>query len=498
MRLAVLIAVAAMALSACVAGPDYRKPDIATPAAYSGTKLLPETPANARAADLDAWWAQFQDSELDSLVDRAMRGNLDLQSAASRIRAAREQIIVAGASGLPAVNADADINHIRLSQNSGLSQLAGQLGGGPSAGQAGGQTGGRQAGGSGFALPRGGFTSYALGFDASWEIDVFGGVRRSVEAAQARAEQTLWASRDSEISVSAEIANDYFMLRVVQRQIGVARDQIERQRQTLALTDARYKQGFVTELDVHQQRAQLALLEASLPTLDAQATAQIHALGVLLGEQPDALQAELAPMQPLSSAVVRIPVGLPSDLLRRRPDIRAAERALAASNADIGVAVADLFPKFNLSGMFDFVSLDLRNLLDSASRQYGGTAAISWPIFDGDRIRANIRIRDEQNRQALYAYRMTVIRALQDVEDALTRYADERKRNDALRNTLAEAQSAADVARGQYRAGLVDVTPVLTAQGTVLDAQNQLAQSDGSLDRDLVSLYKALGGGWKQ
>jgi outer membrane protein TolC len=435
MRLAVLIAVAAMALSACVAGPDYRKPDIATPAAYSGTKLLPETPANVRAADLDAWWAQFQDSELDSLVDRAMRGNLDLQSAASRIRAAREQTIVAGASGLPAVNADADINHIRLSQNSGLSQLAGQLGGGPSAGQAGGQTGGRQAGGSGFALPRGGFTSYALGFDASWEIDVFGGVRRSVEAAQARAEQTLWASRDSEISVSAEIANDY---------------------------------------------------------------AQIHALGVLLGEQPDALQAELAPMQPLSSAVVRIPVGLPSDLLRRRPDIRAAERALAASNADIGVAVADLFPKFNLSGMFDFVSLDLRNLLDSASRQYGGTAAISWPIFDGDRIRANIRIRDEQNRQALYAYRMTVIRALQDVEDALTRYADERKRNDALRNTLAEAQSAADVARGQYRAGLVDVTPVLTAQGTVLDAQNQLAQSDGSLDRDLVSLYKALGGGWKQ
>jgi NodT family efflux transporter outer membrane factor (OMF) lipoprotein len=388
--------------------------------------LLPETPSNARAADLDAWWAQFQDSELDSLVDRAMRGNLDLQTAASRIRAAREQIIVAGASGLPAVNADADVNHIRLSQNSGLSQLASQLGGGPSAGQ-GGQTGGSRAGG-GFALPGGGFTSYMLGFDASWEIDAFGGVRRSVEGAEARAEQALWESRDSHVSVSAEIANDYFMLRVAQRQIAVAHDQIERQRQALALTEARYKQGFVTELDVHQQRAQLASLEASLPTLDAEATAQIHALGALLGESPDTLQAELAPTQALPSPAVPVPVGLPSDLLRRRPDIRAAERALAASNADIGVAVADLFPKFNLSGMFDFVSLDLRNLLDSGSRQYGGTAAITWPIFDGNRIRANIRIRDEQNRQALYAYRKSVIRALQDVEDALTRYADERAR----------------------------------------------------------------------
>jgi NodT family efflux transporter outer membrane factor (OMF) lipoprotein len=372
------------------------------------------------------------------------------------------------------------------------------LGGAGSRGQGGAQAGGGQSGG-GFALPGGGFTSYTVGFDASWEIDVFGGVRRSVEAAEARAERALWEGRDSAVSVSAEIANDYFMLRTVQRQISITHDQIERQQQTLALIDARYKQGFVSELDVHQQRAQLASIEASLPALDTQAAAQIHALGALLGEQPDALQVELAPTHALQSADLRVPVlGLPADLLRRRPDIRAAERALAASNADIGVAVADLFPKFNLSGMFDFVSLDLRNLLDSASRQYGGTAAISWPIFDGNRIRANVHIRKEQNRQALYAYRNAVIRALQDVEDALTRYADERKRNDALRKTLAESQNAADIARAQYRAGLVDFTPVLTAQGTLLDTRNQLAQSDGSLDRNLVSLYKALGGGWKK
>lgn len=498
MRVTTLIVVATAMLSACVVGPDYRKPDITTPAAYSATKALPEASANGREADLDAWWTQFRDSELDSLIDRAMHGNLELQTAVSRIREAREQTIVAGAAALPAVNADADVNHTRLSQNSGISQLASQLGGGAgSSGQGGARAGGGQAGG-GFALPGGGFTSYTVGFDASWEIDVFGGVRRSVEAAEARAERALWESRDSAVSVSAEIANDYFMLRAVQRQISIAHDQIERQQQTLALTDARYKQGFVSELDVHQQRAQLASIEASLPALDAQAAAQIHALGALLGEQPDALQAELAPTHALQSVDLRVPVGLPADLLRRRPDIRAAERALAASNADIGVAVADLFPKFNLSGMFDFVSLDLRNLLDSASRQYGGTAAISWPIFAGNRIRANVRIREEQNRQALYAYRNAVLRALQDVEDALTRYADERKRNDALRKTLAEAQNAADIARAQYRAGLVDFTPVLTEQGTLLDTQNQLAQSDGSLDRNLVSLYKALGGGWKE
>ena len=497
MRVNTLIVVATAMLSACVVGPDYRKPDITTPAAYSAVKALPEASANEREADLDAWWMQFHDSELDTLVDRAMHGNLELQTAVSRIREAREQTIVAGAAALPAVNADADVNHTRLSQNSGLSQLASQLGGGASSGQGGAQAGGGHAGG-GFALPGGGFTSYTVGFDASWEIDVFGGVRRSIEAAQARAERALWESRDSAVSVSAEIASDYFMLRAVQRQISITHDQIERQQQALALLDARHKQGFVSELDVHQQRAQLASIEASLPALDAQAAAQIHALGALLGEQPDALQAELAPAHALPSVDLRVPVGLPADLLRRRPDIRAAERALAASNADIGVAVADLFPKFNLSGMFDFVSLDLRNLLDSASRQYGGTAAISWPIFDGNRIRANVRIREEQNRQALYAYRNAVIRALQDVEDALTRYADERKRNDALRKTLAEAQNAADIARAQYRAGLVDFTPVLTAQGTLLDAQNQLAQSDGSLDRNLVSLYKALGGGWKE
>jgi outer membrane protein TolC len=218
----------------------------------------------------------------------------------------------------------------------------------------------------------------------------------------------------------------------------------------------------------------------------------------LLGETPDALQAELALPSAAQSVASPLPIGLPSGLLRRRPDIRAAERALAASNAEIGAAVADLFPKLNLSGMFGFVSLELRTLLDNASRQYDAAAAITWPIFSGNRIRANIRIREEQRKQALYAYRKTVIRALQDVEDALSRYANEKKRNGVLGETLVEARGALDVARTQYLAGLVDLTPVLSAQAAVLDTESQRAESDGALDRDLVSLYKALGGGWRE
>jgi NodT family efflux transporter outer membrane factor (OMF) lipoprotein len=492
----VMVVAMTIALSGCMVGPDYRRPEIDTPADYSGTKQLSEMAAS-ETAELDDWWAQFHDRELDSLIDRAMRGNLDLQTAVSRIREAREQTIVAGAAALPSVNADADVNRTRLSQNGGLSQIAGQFAGAGGNGQGGAQAGGGQSGGAGIGVPGSAFTTYTLGFDASWEIDVFGGVRRAVEAAQARAEQALWESRDSAVSVSAEVASDYFTLRSVQRQIALSREQIERQRQTLALVEARYKYGFVTELDVHQQRTQLGAVEASLPALEAQTAAQIHALAALLGEQPDALQAELAPTAARQSVATPLPVGLPSELLRRRPDIRAAERALAASNAEIGAAVADLFPKFTLSGMFEFVSLDLRNLLDSASRQHSATAAITWPIFSGNRIRANIQIREEQNKQALYAYRKAVIRALQDVEDALSRYANERKRNGILRDTLVEAQSALDVARSQYVAGVVDLTPVLAAQATVLDTQNQLAQSDASLDRDLVSLYKGLGGGWQ-
>ncbi|HLX30411.1 MAG TPA: efflux transporter outer membrane subunit [Casimicrobiaceae bacterium] len=486
------ILLASGVLSACVAvGPDYRKPEVPMPALYSARIAVDQT---AGRAELRAWWKQFGDRELDALIARALEGNLDLQSAASRISQAREQTIIAGANALPTLGADADVNRTRLSANSGISQLASQFGGNPGSGHSG--NGGQGAGGGGFSLPGSGFSTYTLGFDASWEIDLFGGTRRAVQAAQANAEAAVWDRRDSEVSVAAEVASDYLALRTVQRQIAIAREEIARQRQTLALTEARRKSGFVTELDVRQQRAQLALAEAMPPELDAQALAQVHALGVLLGQPPETLEAELAKPNPVPAGTPNVPVGLPSDLLRRRPDIRAAERQVAAANAEIGVAVADLYPKFDLTGVLDFVSLDLRHLLDLSSRQYSATAAISWPIFAGGKIRANIRVNEEKTQQALFAYRKAVLGALSDVENALTRYSDEQAKHRALTDALAEAERAHGVAFGQYKAGLIDFTPVLAAQGTVLTTRDQLSESDGALDRDLVSLYKALGGGW--
>lgn len=477
-------------LGACAVGPDYHPPEMPLPQAFSAASAAPAR--EAAPADLSSWWERFDDPVLTSLIVRALAGNLDLKSAVSRIRAAREQEIIAGAAGLPQLNADASVNRTRISQNSGISEFANLFGGG----QGGGQSGAPGGAASGIGPPGTAFTVYSLGFDASWELDVFGGVRRSIEQARAASEQAIWAARDSEVTLAAEVAHDYLTLRVLQREAAIAREEIARQQETLALIGARRRFGLVTELDVREQQTQLAASQAALPDLHAQIAAQVHALGVLLGQAPEALAPQLAPVKGLPERPPSVPAGLPAELLRRRPDIRAAERALAGTSAAIGVAVADLYPKLDLTGALDLVSIDLSHLLEASSRQSSATGALSWPILARRQIHANIRMAQERDRQALYAYQSAVLRALQDVEDALTRYADEQRKNDALRRELSDAQSAADVALAQYKAGLTDFTPVLTAQGAVLNARTGLAQSDGALDTDLVSVYKALGGGW--
>jgi outer membrane protein, multidrug efflux system len=469
----------------CTVGPNYRAPQPAVPPQFAATSLVPAASATGAPATLATWWQQFHDAQLSALIAQAMHGNLDLQAAASRVRLAREQVIMAGAARFPAIDADAGVDAIHLSQNSGLSEFTRLFGGG----QSGGST-------SGFTLPGLNLTTYSLGFDASWELDLFGGVQRSVQAAEAQAEQTVWSQRDSEVSIAAEVAHDYWLLRSLQAQLAIANDEIDQQRRMLSLLQARRRFGFVTEQRVHAQAAQLALATAALPDLDSAVQAQIHALGVLVGEAPEALQAQLSAAKSLPAPPPAIPVGLPSDLLRRRPDVRAAERALAASSARIGVAVDALYPKINLTGALDLVSIDLKHLLDIASRQYNVSGALDWPLFQGGRGRANVRIAEELNQQALYAYQSTVLAALRDVEDALTRYGDESKKNRALHAALDEAQAAAEIARRQFQMGLDNIEPVLAAEDTVLQARMQLAQSDGALASDLVSLYKALGGGW--
>lgn len=489
MRLAVLGPLVCCLPAACTVGPNYRAPPLVVPPKFAATALVPSGRPQNAPETLTAWWQQFHDAQLNALIARALRGNLDLKSAASRVREAREQLIVARAAQLPVISGDTNVSALHLSQNSGISEFASLFGGGTSSSPP----------LNGFTIPGYNITTYTLGFDASWELDLFGGVRRSIEAARAAAEQAIWNKRDSEVSIAAEVANDYWLLRSLQREIATTDSELRQQSELLTLLQARRRFGFVTEQDVRSQAAQVALVKAALPDLESARQAQIHALGVLAGEPPEALEAQLsaleavAPPQPAT-----IPVGLPSELLRRRPDVRAAERALAASSARIGVAVDALYPKLSLTGAADLVSIELKNLLDASSAQFTGAGALSVPLFQGGRGRANVRMAEEENRQALYAYQNTVLGALRDVEDALTRYGEELNKNRALHEADTNTQRAADIVSQQFQNGLNNIQPVLVAELTALQTRMQVIQSDSALASDLASLYKALGGGWSE
>jgi NodT family efflux transporter outer membrane factor (OMF) lipoprotein len=435
----------------------------------------------SQSVDLSAWWQQFHDAELESLISRALAQNLDQLSAQSRVREAREQEIIAGAKGLPQVNAIGNAVHL----HSGSNPLGG-LGGGQ-------QGGGSSSSGSSSTDLK----VYAAGFDATWEIDVFGQVRRSVEAAEAGSEAARWQMRDGEVALTAEIAADYVALRSDQARLAILAQQEKSQRDTLALVAARARTGFVTELDVNQQRQLLASTQAQQPPLLADELSMRHAIAVLLGQQPGTLDGELAAAAPVPPVPPRLPVGLPSDLLRARPDIRTAERQLAQANANIGVAIADLYPKFDLLGALTVASSHFSSLLNSSSLSEIGAGSITWPIFHGGQIHANIRAKEEEQKQAYYAYQKAVLGAVQNAEDALVRYETEQQRFVALQDGVKTARQSTELALQQYRAGLVIYTSVLQAQSTHLTAEDNLAQSQAALTADLVSVYKALGGGWK-
>lgn len=475
---ALAAATVAAALAACTVGPNYRAPTLDTPAAFQQvpqTKdLAPVSQASAAEADLSQWWTQFHDQMLTSLVERALQFNLDLQTAASRIRQAREQVIIAGASAWPSINASGSAARLHSNSNP-LSGLSGSGSGAPTTTN---------------------LKFFSLGFDATWEIDLFGGTRRGVEAAHASEEAAMWQLRDAQVSLSAEVAVDYLALRAAQARSAILRSSVAHQRDLLQLAAARAQAGLTTELDVNQQRAQLASDQAKLPDLEAEETAMIHALGVLLGGQPDALAGELTDPRALPVVPQTLPAGLPSDLLRRRADIRRAERQLAAATAQIGVAVSQLYPKFDLIAAPVFVKDTASGLLTGKQFTDLELGLIQWPIFQAGKLRANVRAQEEQQRQAYLAYQQAVLGALRDAEDALTRYAAAQRTLLSLEEAQSSAQSSLEIAEQQYQTGTVDFLNVLTANATLLDTQDQTAQSQQALAQALVSVYKALGGGW--
>ena len=494
----VLSLAALAALAGCTVGPDYVAPKTAETLPPAFARALPAEPGSEQV-DLARWWTAYRDPELDRLVTAALAENLDVKTAAARLRQARLGVIAARSQFLPQVNADAGASYLHFSKNAGFSSLASLFGGGASGagGAGGGQAGGSGSGSSsGIALPGGGVTTYSVGFDASWELDLFGGVRRDVEGTVARAEGAEWQLRDTQVSLAAEVANAYLQLRTLQAREAVTRAEIARQTRALQLMQNTARAGLVPEGDYIRQRSGLANAQAGLSPLIAEEAIQTHALGVLLGRAPEVLVAELATPAALPAAPPAVPAGLPSDLLRRRPDIRAAERNLAAVTADIGVATADLYPRFSLTGMAQLISTALSNLFDPDSLQISGNARAIFPVLDWGRRRATVKIREAQREEAYLRYQQTVLGALKDVEGALVRIDTERRRNATLREGVADGERSVQAADARYRSGLADLSAVLQAQQSVLATRSSLAESDGALRQDLAALYKALGGGW--
>ena len=469
-------------LSACTVGPDYRPPEAAPPAAFVG-------PQGFSAASIPAdWWTLFGDPVLDDLVARALKGSPDIATAASRVRQARLQEVIAGAAGKPTVNASAGASRIEFSKNAGFATLAQQFSGGAG----GGGTGGEGAP-NGLGLPGTGISTFSLGFDAAWELDLFGGARRGREAATARREAAEFGGQDAALTLAAEVASAYFQLRLAEVQLATVEEELERQQRGNRISANIAKVGLVPETDVVRGRGSISATSARLEPLRAEIAVQRNALAVLLGQPPEGF-AVAAATPPL--AVPAIPAGLPSDLIRRRPDVRAAERRLAAATADIGVATADLYPKFQLTGVAQLISTALRTLFEGDSLQLTASGQASFPLLDWGRRKSTVKLREEDRVQAYEAWRGAVLTAYREVEDALVRLDAERRRNATLAGAVNDRFASARSIEAQYRTGFVAQDQLLIAEVNLLTSREEKAQSDDALRRQTVALVKALGGGW--
>ena len=475
------LSVAAATIAGCMVGPDYKAPQPAVPAAYGAApsgKVVTTQPSATTApvtADLAQWWKAFEDPTLDTLVDRAVAANKDLRRAAARLREARAQLGVDTAPLFPTVDANGSAARSRNSRSVGNN------------------------GGNFGNFGRTESSLYRAGFDASWEIDVFGGTRRGIEASRADIE-AFDADRSAVLtSLLAEVASNYVALRGFQQQVRIANDNIESQRETLKLNEARLAAGISSEFDVARARAQVATFEATVPSFRIQEAAAIHRLGVLLGQAPSTLKAELSPPAAIPMALPEVPVGLPSELLMRRPDIRRAERQMAAASARIGVATADYFPRFSLTGSFGTQSDKVARMGDSRSIFWSVGPSVSWNVFDAGRISSNIKVQDARLEQALSSYEQTILLSFEEVENAVTSYAQNVIRREALERGVVASRRSVELAVSRFAGGqgVGDLLDVLVAQRDLFTAEDQLVRSEAQLSSDLVSLYKALGGGWE-
>lgn len=469
-RSAVALIASLLFLSGCAIGPEYKKPAVSVPKNW----IIEQSPGTNTSEPTEQWWRAFNDAEFDRLIERAVKANLDLKLAAARVAEARAQAGVAKSELFPSVGATASASRNR--------QRAIAVSPGPAK--------------SPLLVPIE-FNNYQGGFDASWELDVFGRVRRSVQAANADARAAQEARRAILVTVLGEVGRSYVELRGLQLRLDIAESNIKIQQDTLELTQARAKAGLATELDVARARAQLETTQSVVPSLQSGIETSIHRLSVLLGEEPGALRAELLPAAPVPILPPTVPVGLPSDLLERRPDIRETETQIMAATARVGAAKAEFFPRIVLLGTAGRQASQLHDISMGMGNYFGAGPAISLPIFTGGRIRSQVRVEDARLQQAVIAYRSSILAALEETEDALVSYSQEQVRRERLETAVKSNEEAVQLSSETYRAGLTDFLSVLDAERELYANQDLLAQSRTAQAVNLIALYKALGGGWE-
>ena len=469
--LSVSLSVLATLAGGCMVGPDYHRPQVNTPAQWGEPMRGGETNAPVVPA---AWWKHFNDPELDSLIERAVHSNLDLRIAQARVREARAQSQETYANLWPTVDSSGSYTRAQQSRHQPV------LGSLPVPAN----------------VP---FENnvYQAGFDANWEIDVFGGQRRAVQASSAQLAATEYGRDDVLVTLLGDVSRNYIELRGAQRELAITEDNIKAQEETLAITKDRFAHGLTSDLDVEQATTVLKTTRAQVPVLETTTDTSIHRIGVLLGLEPETLMAELSKQAPIPAAPPTVPAGLPSELLLRRPDVRQAERQLAAATANIGVAKADLYPKFSLTGVAGAESIRAGDWFSGGSRLWSVGPTVTWRAFDAGRIRANIRVQDARQEQALASYEATTLQAFEDVENSLVAYAKEQTRRQSLAEAVASSQKSLDLSQRLYANGLTDFVNVLDAERSLYEAQDSLVQSDRNVSVDVVALYKSLGGGWE-
>ncbi len=467
-----------LAVSGCMVGPDYQAPPPEAPAAWAGVTAAPAprppAVATAQPAELAQWWKRFHDPTLTQLVEDALRTNLNLQLAVATLRQARAARCIAVGGLWPEVTATGE--YLRESTSGATS---------PSKGKA-------------VTVASTAQNLYQAGFDAAWEIDIFGGLRRNVESANATVEAAIAGISNVQVTIAAEVALDYVQLRGYQQQIAIARKNLQAMQNTALITRQKLGAGFASALDVANAEASVATTEAQIPVFETSARQSIYALSILLGRPPADLLQQLTPTGDIPGVPAQIPAGLPSDLLRRRPDIRQAEAQLHAATAQIGVATADLFPKLSLTGALSWQSNLLNSWWTVASRTSSFGPSVTWPIFQGGAIVSNIRLQEALRDQAFITYRQTVLGAFQDAENALIAFAKEQEHYKSLKDSVAANSKAFDLSFKLYTEGMIEFLNVLVAQNSLYAAENALVQSNSNISADLIALYKALGGGWEQ